>query len=69
MALSPEACKNLVKQGFNVVIESGAGVAAKFSDQDYIDAGATVKDVKGVFNSDIIFKVRTSPTLFLTCSF
>ena len=57
VALSPEATKQLIKQGFNVVIEEGAGLGAKFSDQDYIDAGAKVKSTKEVFQSDIVLKV------------
>ena len=57
VALSPEATKNLIKQGFNVVIEEGAGLGAKFSDQDYVDAGAKVKSAQEVFQSDIVFKV------------
>lgn len=57
VALSPEATKNLIKQGFNVVIEEGAGLGAKFSDQDYVDAGAKVKSAQEVFQSDIVLKV------------
>ena len=58
VALSPEAAKQLIKQGFNVVVETGAGAGAKFLDADYIAAGAEVKTVKEALGSDIVFKVR-----------
>lgn len=39
-------------------VESGAGFGAKFRDDDYKAAGATVVDEKSAFNSDILLKVR-----------
>lgn len=58
VALSPEAAKQLTKEGFKVVVEAGAGAGAKFLDSDYIAAGAEVKTVKDALGSDIVFKVR-----------
>ena len=58
VALSPEAVKQLTKQGFNVVVEAGAGAGAKFLDSDYLAAGAEVKSVKEALGSDIVLKVR-----------
>ncbi|XP_051537643.1 NAD(P) transhydrogenase, mitochondrial isoform X2 [Myxocyprinus asiaticus] len=58
VALSPAGVEALIKQGFNVVVESGAGESAKFSDEMYTKAGATIKDVKDVFASDVLLKVR-----------
>lgn len=57
VALTPDAAKNLIKQGFNVVVEAGAGTGAKFLDADYIAAGAEVKSAKEALGSDIVFKV------------
>jgi NAD(P) transhydrogenase subunit alpha len=42
VALLPESLKALLAQGIHVTVEAGAGHAAGASDQDYIDAGATV---------------------------
>ncbi len=42
VALTPAAAASLVKQGMEVHIESGAGVAAGFPDAAYAKAGATV---------------------------
>ena len=56
----PEAVDKLVKLGFAVAVESGAGEAAHFSDDSYRAAGADI--IEGEANlwsaSDIIFKVR-----------
>lgn len=57
VALSPAGVEALVKQGFRVQVESGAGEESKFSDQQYKNAGATITDVKGAFGSDLILKV------------
>lgn len=62
VALSPAGVEALVKQGFQVQVESGAGEEAKFSDQQYKEAGATITDVKGAFGSDLVLKVR-APSL------
>jgi len=42
VALSPDVVKNLVKQGFECTIESGAGVLSNFSDEAYTNAGAVI---------------------------
>ncbi|RVE74267.1 hypothetical protein OJAV_G00020530 [Oryzias javanicus] len=62
VALSPAGVQALVKQGFKVQVESGAGDESKFSDQQYRDAGATITDVKGALGSDLVLKVR-APSL------
>lgn len=57
VALSPQACQLLTKKGFNVVVEKGAGEAAKFLDQDYVQAGTKIVSTKDAFNSNIVLKV------------
>lgn len=59
VALSPAGVQALVKQGFQVQVESGAGDESKFSDQHYKEAGATITDVKGALGSDLVLKVCT----------
>uniref|UniRef100_A0A287CSV4 proton-translocating NAD(P)(+) transhydrogenase n=1 Tax=Ictidomys tridecemlineatus TaxID=43179 RepID=A0A287CSV4_ICTTR len=66
VALSPAGVQALVKQGFNVVVESGAGEASKFSDDHYRAAGAQIQGAKEVLASDLVVKVRApmvNPTL------
>ncbi|TKS84573.1 NAD(P) transhydrogenase, mitochondrial [Collichthys lucidus] len=58
VAISPAGVQALIKQGFNVVVESGAGESSKFPDEQYTQAGATIKDIKDVLASDVVVKVR-----------
>ena len=58
MAITPAVTATLVKKGFNVQVEKGAGFGAKFRDDDYAQAGAKVVDERSAFNSDILLKVR-----------
>lgn len=60
VALSPDVVKNLIKQGFECYVESGAGISSNFSDEIYQSAGAKVlSSANEVFNtSDVIVKVN-----------
>ena len=60
VALVPANLKALVKAGAAVSIESGAGEAAGFTDEEYRSEGATVvNDRPGVFaSSNVILQVR-----------
>ena len=58
VALSPEAAKKFIDQGFKVVVEAGAGAEAKFLDSDYAAVGAEIKTAKDAFASDIVLKVK-----------
>ena len=60
VATTPEVVTQLIKLGFSVAVESGAGTAASFSDDAYQGAGAQIiGDTKTLWHSsDIIFKVR-----------
>ncbi len=42
VALVPEACGDLVRQGHEVLVERGAGVASGFEDGDYANRGVEV---------------------------
>nr|CAD7265165.1 unnamed protein product [Timema shepardi] len=56
VALSPAAAATLVKKGFNVQVENGAGALASFRDDDYAAVGAKVTG--NAYDSDIVLKVR-----------
>ncbi len=64
VATVPEVVEKLIKLGFAVAVESGAGDAANFSDDAYRAAGAEiVPDAAGLWNkADIVFKVRGPTT-------
>ena len=56
----PEVVEKLIKLGFAVAVETGAGEGANFSDDAYRAAGADdrrrCRDALG--KADIVFKVR-----------
>jgi NAD(P) transhydrogenase subunit alpha len=60
VATVPEVVEKLLKLGFKVAVESGAGEAANFSDDAYRAAGAEIVADAGSLwaRSDIVFKVR-----------
>lgn len=58
VAMSPAVTATLVKKGFTVNIEKGAGEEAKFRDQDFVEAGAKMVDGNKAWDSDILLKVR-----------
>ena len=67
VALVPDIISKLTKSGHQVVIESGAGVAAQYSDKQFIDAGAEVKSAEVLSNSDVVLSVQPlSPTQIKT---
>ncbi|WP_213989525.1 Re/Si-specific NAD(P)(+) transhydrogenase subunit alpha [Sodalis sp. dw_96] len=61
VAATPKTVEQLLKLGFTVAIESGAGKLASFEDAAFIAAGASVTDSSDVWQSDIILKVN-APT-------
>jgi alanine dehydrogenase len=63
IALTPLSVALLVNNGHKVIIESGAGVGANFSDKDYSDQGAQISfNKKDVFSADVLVKIAP-PTL------
>jgi proton-translocating NAD(P)+ transhydrogenase subunit alpha len=63
VALVPESVKKLVKAGYAVTIQSGAGTAAGFADDLYRQAGADIERDPGVLlgGADIILRVNAPP--------
>src|SRR5678816_3262346 len=60
VATVPEVVAKLVKLGFKVAVETGAGDAANFGDDTYREAGAEIVGSAAQLwaGSDIVFKVR-----------
>src|SRR5215467_9076186 len=60
VATVPEVVEKLVKLGFKVLVQSGAGDAANFDDDSYRAAGAEITpDAAALWGrADIVFKVR-----------
>lgn len=60
VAATPKTVEQLLKLGFTVAIESGAGKLASFDDADYEAAGAVITNTGDVWQSDLILKVNAS---------
>ncbi|PWC20847.1 Re/Si-specific NAD(P)(+) transhydrogenase subunit alpha [Brenneria roseae subsp. roseae] len=58
VAATPKTVEQLLKLGFEVAIESGAGKLASFDDAAYQEAGASIVDSTEVWQSDIVLKVN-----------
>lgn len=61
VAATPTTVAQLVKLGFEVEVETQAGMGANFDDLAYVNAGALVVEKEQVWRADMIFKVN-SPT-------
>ncbi len=60
VATVPEAVEKLIKLGFRVQVQSGAGLPSNFDDASYQAVGATIVDAAPTLwhSSDMVFKVR-----------
>lgn len=60
VAISPKNISKLKKLGYDVYIQSNAGLKAKYTDEDYLNAGAIIVDSAEELYSiaDIVFKVQ-----------
>jgi NAD(P) transhydrogenase subunit alpha len=58
VAATPQTVGQLIKLGYEVVVESGAGAASSFADDSYTEAGAGVASAEQVWSADVVFKVN-----------
>jgi len=60
VAMSPAAIKRLASDNMQFVVESGAGLAASHSDEEYREAGAEIiSDPKALFDgADVVLKIN-----------
>ena len=58
VALVPDIISKLTKAGLDVVIESNAGLASEYSDQQFTDAGAQVKSGDVLVGADVVLSVQ-----------
>ncbi|MDZ7758522.1 hypothetical protein [Rhodohalobacter sp.] len=63
VALTPEGAEKLSKMGLSIFVESEAGLASSYSDQQYLDAGAEIKKRDQILSeSDLLLAVQAPPT-------
>lgn len=60
VALTPEGAKKLISLGLDVTIEKGAGVASSYTDEEYIEAGASIESTRDSIlkKSDLFLAVQ-----------
>jgi H+-translocating NAD(P) transhydrogenase subunit alpha len=58
VAATPKTVELLRGLGYEVVVESGAGLASSFADDAYVAAGATIGSRPDVWRADVVFKVN-----------
>ncbi|OJV56922.1 MAG: NAD(P) transhydrogenase subunit alpha [Cellulomonas sp. 73-145] len=59
VAGTPRTVAGLVKLGYDVVVQAGAGAAASIPDEAYVAAGASVADAEAVWAADVVTAVNT----------
>jgi NAD(P) transhydrogenase subunit alpha len=64
VALVPESCKKLIRAGYDIAIEAGAGRTAGFADAGYRDVGVSVESDPAVLvgSGDLVLKVNAPAT-------
>jgi proton-translocating NAD(P)+ transhydrogenase subunit alpha len=63
VALVPESCKKLKQAGYEIALETGAGVPAGYADGAYREVGAAVEsDASALLAADVILKVGPPAT-------
>jgi NAD(P) transhydrogenase subunit alpha len=58
VAATPQTVGQLLKLGYSVVVESGAGEASSFSDAAYVEAGASVGSPEEALSAEVVLKVN-----------
>ena len=66
VAATPDTVKKLIKLGYEVLVEQGAGEKAAYLDEQYSQAGAQIVDTQAAWQADIVTVLDTPPTDYLT---
>ena len=62
-ALVPGNAKKFINAGFSIIMESGSGLAAGFTDNEYADAGVSITQTRAdVLGADLVLRVRKPDT-------
>ena len=62
VAATPTTVAQLIKLGYEVAVESGAGALSSFADEAYVAAGARIVGAAEVWGADVVFRVN-GPTV------
>ncbi|RJU82856.1 MAG: NAD(P) transhydrogenase subunit alpha [Candidatus Poseidoniales archaeon] len=58
VAITPMSMKKLLKSGFEVLVEEGAGVSSNYADSEYEGAGAKVVSRQEALSCDTVISIR-----------
>ena len=58
VAATPATVAQLIKLGYSVLVESGAGAASSFADPAYVEVGAEIGSRQQALGSDVVLKVN-----------
>lgn len=58
VAATPDTVTQLIKLGYDVAVQAGAGALAQFPDEQYVGAGARIVDDEEAWSSDIVTSIR-----------
>ncbi len=58
VSMSPQVAANLIKMGFEVWVESDAGIGAHFSNTQYSEAGALIKSLTELNDADVFVQIN-----------
>ena len=58
VAVTPETAKKIIAQGHQVLVQSGAGVAASVTDAAFEAVGVQITDAAGALGAELVLKVR-----------
>jgi NAD(P) transhydrogenase subunit alpha len=58
VAATPATVGKLIALGYDVVVETGAGAAASFPDEAYVDAGARLGTADDAWQADVVLRVN-----------
>jgi NAD(P) transhydrogenase subunit alpha len=58
VAASPETVKRLAGLGFEVVVEAGAGLSSRVTDEEFAKSGAVIGKASDAARADLVLKVR-----------
>lgn len=65
VAATPDTVQKLIKMGYQVCVESGAGNKAAYLDDQYRQAGAEIVDAQTVWQSEIVTALDAPPVQYL----
>jgi hypothetical protein len=65
VSATPKTVDQLRKLGYEVVVEAGAGAAADFSDEAFVEAGATIGSAADVWAADPMVDTVPHPVVKL----